>query len=362
MASLNLAQRPHRRFNPLTREWILVSPHRALRPWLGHVEEVQREQRPAYDPKCYLCPGNTRATPPDGSEAPVNPQFTGTYVFRNDFSALLPDPANEAAGGCPIHSVTPAPDNLLVSRPERGMCKVVVFSPRHDLTLAQMEAADIRRVVDTWADEYTTLGALPYINHVQIFENKGAIMGCSNPHPHGQIWAQESVPDSPARELASLADYREAQGGRCLLCDYLEEELRRNERLVCANDFFVAVVPYWAVWPFETMILSRRHATSVADLSSAERDGLADIMRRLTTRYDNLFQVSFPYSMGMHQAPTDGKEHPECHLHLHFFPPLLRSATVRKFMVGYEMMAEPQRDITAEVSADRLRALSETHW
>ncbi|MBI3944661.1 MAG: galactose-1-phosphate uridylyltransferase, partial [Armatimonadetes bacterium] len=250
-----------------------------------------------------------------------------------------------------------SPDSLLVARPERGTCRVVVFSPRHDLTLAAMPVTEIRAVVDTWSEEYSALGALPFINHVQVFENKGELMGCSNPHPHGQIWAQESIPEVPARELASLADYRRANGGRCLLCDYLDHELRVQERLVCANYHFVALVPFWAVWPFETLLLSRRHAASLADLDADERDGMADLLRQLTARCDRLFDVSFPYSTGLHQAPTDGAEHPECHLHWHFYPPLLRSATVRKFMVGYEMLGEPQRDITAETSAARLRAL-----
>ncbi|NLC57442.1 MAG: UDP-glucose--hexose-1-phosphate uridylyltransferase [Armatimonadetes bacterium] len=346
-----LAQRPHRRFNPLTREWVLVSPHRVQRPWQGSVEQAPTETRPAYDPGCYLCPGNERAEPPGGGPRPRNPQYEGTFVFQNDFSALLPGEESEEVAG----------SSLLRARPERGVCRVVVFSPRHDLTLAQMPVEAIRAVVDTWTEEYQALGALPWIQHVQIFENKGAIMGCSNPHPHGQIWAQESVPGEPARELASLVDYREAHGGRCLLCDYLAEEVAAGERLVCRNAHFSVVVPFWAVWPFETMVLSHRHVGSLAELTEAERDALADILRRLTTRYDNVFNVSFPYSMGMHQSPTDGAEHPECHFHLHFYPPLLRSAQVKKFMVGYEMLAEPQRDITAETSAERLRSRSETH-
>jgi UDPglucose--hexose-1-phosphate uridylyltransferase len=353
MASINYRQRPHRRFNPLTREWVLVSPHRMQRPWQGAVEKEQEARRPAYDPQCYLCPGNERAEPPAGGPRPRNPQFTGTYVFRNDFSALLPDAPD-----------TPADTghDLLVAQPERGQCRVVVFSPRHDLTLAEMGDGEIRAVVDTWAEEYASLGALPYVNHVQIFENKGAIMGCSNPHPHGQIWAQERVPDGPAKELASMAEYRRARGGACLLCDYLAEEARRDERLVCANRHFTALVPFWAVWPFETMILSHRHVTAITHFSDEERDALAEILRRLTTRYDNVFEVSFPYSMGIHQALTDGREHPESHFHMHFYPPLLRSAKVKKFMVGYEMLGEPQRDLTAEASAERLRSMSEEHW
>jgi len=238
---------------------------------------------------------------------------------------------------------------------------VICFSPRHDWTLPVMPLPDIRRVVDVWAEQTTDLGGLDYINHVQIFENNGAMMGASSPHPHCQVWVNEHIPTEPAKELRSLSAYLE-EHGTCLLCDYVALELAAGERIVLQNEHFVALVPFWAVWPFETLVLSHRHAGSVADLSGAERDALADVLRRLTTRCDNLFQASFPYSMGMHQAPTDGREHPESHLHLHFLPPLLRSATVRKFMVGYEMLAEPQRDITAEVSAERLRSLSETHW
>lgn len=355
MRVLDLTHQPHRRFNPLTREWLLVSPHRALRPWQGKVERVPTDQRPAYDPTCYLCPGNVRAKPEGAREAPRNPHFTSTFVFDNDFPALLPGQDTSEQARIPSSS----PNSLFVARPERGICRVVVFSPRHDLTLSQMSVAEIQAVVDTWAEEYTALGRLPFINHVQIFENKGELMGCSNPHPHGQIWAQESIPQEPMRELESLSDYRCANGGRCLLCDYLDEELRRQERLVCQNDQFAVLVPFWAVWPFETLVISRRHAGSLSELHGDDREGMADILRRLTTCYDRLFAVSFPYSMGVHQAPTDGREHPECHLHLHFYPPLLRSATVRKFMVGYEMLGEPQRDITAEASAARLRSLSE---
>ncbi len=345
MDAFRLNDYPHRRFNPLTREWVLVSPHRTKRPWQGQVERVPAEQRPAYDPNCYLCPGNSRAG------GVRNPPYTSTFVFTNDFAALLPD--------IPFGELNQK--GLLVARSERGTCRVICFSPRHDLTLPEMEEPDIRRVVDVWADEYQRLGAEPWINYVQIFENKGEMMGCSNPHPHGQIWVNETVPVEPSKEIAALEAYR-AEHGSCLLCDYLALEEEIGERLVCANEHFVALVPFWANWPFEALLIARRHVPSLDGLTDAERDGLANIIRRLTTRYDNLFEISFPYSMGFHQQPTDGRLHPEWHLHAHYYPPLLRSATVRKFMVGYEMLANPQRDLTPEASAARLRALSEVHF
>ena len=321
MASINSPAAPAPALQPAHAG--VGSPCRPMqRPWQGAVEKEQEARRPAYDPQCYLCPGNERAEPPAGGPRPRNPQFTGTYVFRNDFSALLPDAPD-----------TPADTghDLLVAQPERGQCRVVVFSPRHDLTLAEMGDGEIRAVVDTWA-ERRLAGPLPYVNHVQILRTR-AIMGAAIPIPTGRS-AQKSA-DGPAKELASMAEYRRARGGACLLCDYLAEEARRDERLVCANRHFTALVPFWAVWPFETMILSHRHVTAITHFSDEERDALAEILRRLTTRYDNVFEVSFPYSMGIHQAPTDGREHPECHFHMHFYPPLLRSAKVKKFMVGY---------------------------
>ena len=336
---------PHRRLNALTGDWVLISPHRTQRPWQGQVEKTPPEQRPAYDPACYLCPGNTRAG------GVLTPPYANTYVFDNDFAALLP--------GTPEARWTS--NNLIVAQAERGICRVVCFSPRHDLTLAQMDLPDIRRVVDVWSDQYEELGALPWVQHVQVFENRGAMMGASNPHPHGQIWADEMIPLEPAKEIARCGDYA-AQSGHCLLCDYLAFELETQTRLVCANEHFVGVVPFWAVWPFETLLLARRHVNTITDLTSDERNGLADIMQRLLTRYDNLFEVSFPYSMGFHQRPIDLLPHDELHLHAHYYPPLLRSATVRKFMVGYEMLGQPQRDITPEQAADRLRALPEIHY
>lgn len=345
MSQFELSDHSHRRLNPLTGEWLLVSPHRAKRPWLGQVEKVPQAQRPAYDPACYLCPGNTRA---NGVQ---NPNYTATYVFQNDFSALLPDaPEGEVNQG-----------GLLVARSERGLCRVICFSPRHDLSLAELSAAEILPVIQVWTEQTAELGARPEINHVQIFENKGAMMGCSNPHPHGQIWASADIPGEPAKELQHQREYR-ARTGCCLLCDYLALELAAGERIVCQNEHFVALVPFWACWPFETMVLPRRHAGSLTELTAEEQAALADIMQRVTARYDNMFEVSFPYSMGWHQSPTDQQPHEEWHLHAHFYPPLLRSATVKKFMVGFEMLGNPQRDITAETAAERLRSLSEVHY
>lgn len=339
------ADHPHRRLNLLTGEWILVSPHRTKRPWQGQLERPAAEARQRYDPTCYLCPGNERAG------GVYNPAYESTYVFDNDFMALLPNgPSGRTREG-----------GLLVAESERGLCRVICYSPDHSLTIAEMPVADVRRVVDVWTEQYDELGRLPFVNHVQIFENRGALMGSSNPHPHGQIWCNETVPQVPSVEGARQAAYL-AERGSCLLCDYAALEERSGERLVCGNANFCAVVPYWATWPFETMILPRRHVASLLDLTSEERDGLADVVKQLTVRYDNLFEVSFPYTMGIHQQPTDGLMHPGWHLHLHFFPPLLRSATVRKFMVGYEMLANPQRDLTAESAAERLRAVPATRF
>ena len=340
-----LNEHPHRRFNPLTEEWVLVSPHRAQRPWQGQVEPSAPETSLEYDPLCCLCPGNSRA----GGQK--NPKYMETFVFENDFAALKPGvPCGELREG-----------DLLLARSEKGRCRVVCFSPRHDLTLARMSVAAIQKVVDTWCEEFATLAKLPDVRAVQIFENRGQMMGCSNPHPHGQIWANEAVPDELAREVANQRKYFD-KCGASLLGSYLKLELENKQRIVCGNDHFAAVVPFWAIWPFETLLISRRCVASLPELVDEERKGLADILRRLTIRYDNLFHAAFPYTMGFHQAPTDGTEHPGFHLHAHFYPPLLRSATVRKFMVGYEMLAMPQRDITPELAAKQLRTVPEKHY
>jgi UDPglucose--hexose-1-phosphate uridylyltransferase len=345
MSRAELQTIPHRRFNPLTREWVLVSPQRNQRPWQGKVESPALADLPRYDPACYLCPGNARA----GGEG--NPPYSTTYVFENDYAALLPD--------APEISVDQS--GLIVACTERGICRVVCFSPRHDLTISRMSGAEVRQVVDVWDEQYRMLGNIPWINQVQIFENRGAAMGASNPHPHGQIWASASLPNEPAREQAALQDYFE-RCQRCLLCDYLKLELAEGERIVCQNEAFVVMVPHWAVWPFETLLLSKNHCGAVDELSGNERDGLADIVRRLTIRYDNIFEAPFPYSMGFHQRPTDQQPHREWHFHAHYYPPLLRSATVQKFMVGYEMLGTPQRDTSPESAAARLREAGEVHY
>lgn len=343
--SFKFSDHPHRRYNPLTGDWLQVSPHRAKRPWQGQEEETPEEKRPQYDPDCYLCPGNSRAGDAE------NPEYDSTFVFTNDFSALKLD--------------TPTADynkeDLLIARGEQGICRVICFSPRHDLTLPEMQTGQIRDVVDLWTEEYRSLGEKENINFVQIFENKGEMMGCSNPHPHGQIWAEQTIPDEPAKELRKQRDYQQRHGN-CLLCDYHDLEQREDRRKVIENDHFIVYVPFWALWPFEILLMSKRHYQSFLDMTDEEKNALADIIRRMTIRFDNLFQVSFPYSAGFHPEPTDGGSHPYWHFHMHFYPPLLRSATVKKFMVGYEMLGNPQRDITPEWSAGKLRELSEIHY
>ena len=340
---MKLTEDPHRRLNALTNEWVLVSPHRTTRPWQGEVAQLQISTEPAYDPNCYLCPGNTRA---GGIR---NPAYSTTFVFENDFAALKPQ--------VPAARLDVDGMGLLVAESEPGICRVICFSPRHYLTLATMGLEEIELVIRTWVGQFRELGGLTDINHVQIFENRGAMMGASNPHPHCQIWATASIPEASAKELAAQRVYRRAHD-RCLLCDYVALEARQKVRVVCENDGFVAVVPFWAVWPFEILVCSRRHFGSMNEFAADEARFLGQILQRVTSTYDKVFGVPFPYSMGFHQSPTDGTDHPECHFHAHFYPPLLRSATIRKFMVGFEMLGTPQRDITPETAAERLRELA----
>jgi UDPglucose--hexose-1-phosphate uridylyltransferase len=338
----NLPRHPHRRFNALTGDWVLVSPHRTQRPWQGR-HEPQAGAEPPYDPGCYLCPGNARAG------GAVNPRYSQTFVFTNDFPALLPDVPGE----------TECADALFRAESVPGTCRVLCFSPRHDLTLARLAVPEIRAVVDVWADQVADLGR--QYRWVQVFENKGTLLGCSNPHPHGQIWATANLPNEPAREDRQQAAFVRAHG-EPLLVGYLQRELEWGERVVIQNGHWAVVVPFWAVWPFETLLLPRRHVAQLSDLTHDERDSLAAILKGLLTRYDNLFETAFPYSMGWHGAPAGEGDHAGWQLHAHFYPPLLRSATVRKFMVGYEMLGEAQRDFTPEHAARTLSELSEVHY
>ncbi|AOL93817.1 UDP-glucose--hexose-1-phosphate uridylyltransferase [Porphyrobacter sp. LM 6] len=331
--------RPHRRYNPLSGGWVQVSPQRMGRPWQGEVSPPDPPP-PAYDPACYLCPGNARV----GGE--VNPAYTGVHVFDNDFPALADD-AGEAA----------AADPLLRAEPSAGVCRVICFSPDHGKSLPQLDLAQLRGVVDCWAEQTADLGAR--FAHVQVFENKGAMMGCSNPHPHGQVWASAHVPQEVAAEDERQRAYI-AEHGRPLLLDVAEREAAEGVRVVEANDDWLAIVPFWAAWPFETLVMPRFAVQRLPQLTGGQRESLAQILKTLTTRYDNLFETSFPYSMGWHQAPFGMPDIDPWQLHAHFYPPLLRSASVRKFMVGYEMLAEPQRDLTPERAAEMLRAVDAT--
>jgi len=334
---------PHRRYNPLTGQWVLVSPHRAKRPWQGQREADATQERPAYDPQCYLCPGNERA---GGGE---NPAYKGTYAFTNDFAALLEDAPNPG----------PAAHPLLLSSGVRGTCRVLCFSPRHDLSLAEMEITEIVGVIDLWGEQTRELGET--YQWVQVFENKGAVMGCSNPHPHGQVWAEDILPDEVAREDEKQRIYWR-ENGRSLLAEYAEFELGQGDRIVVEEEHWVAVVPYWALWPFETLVLPKHAIARLDALNGQERQSLAQLLKRLLVRYDNLFETSFPYSMGWHGAPFTAAPTAHWLLHAHFYPPLLRSASVKKFMVGYEMLAEAQRDLTPEQAAARLREVPDTHY
>ncbi len=346
MNKFDINEDPHRRYNPLIKEWVLVSPHRAKRPWQGQNEVVATHALPNYDPECYLCPGNVRAN------GEINPQYENCFVFDNDFAALKQDEIEQEA----------TEDNsFFIAKSERGVAKVVCFSPNHNLTLPELTSSEIESVIAAWQKQYMELGSIDYINYVQIFENKGSVMGCSNPHPHGQIWAQSSLPTQVEKTHTSLKEYFSKNNSNLLL-DYLAQELERKERIVIENNHFVALVPFWAIWPFETMIIAKRNVSNITEFTEIEKSDFALILKQLTTKYDNLFHTSFPYSSGIHQAPTDNQPHPEWQFHMHFYPPLLRSATVKKFMVGYEMMGESQRDITPEKSADALRNCSDIHY
>ena len=333
----------HRRKNILTGEWVLVSPHRTKRPWQGMQEQAKELKTLKYDPNCYLCPGNTRAN------NEINPDYKNTYSFINDFSAIL-DIKIEYYN-----------DNLLEAHTESGICKVLCYSPNHSLTMPQMDESEIVSIIKLWQKEYKDLGSLKSINNIQIFENKGESMGCSNPHPHGQIWAQKSIPTELLKKQNNFKKFYK-NNNQSMLLAYIKKELELKERIIFENESFVALVPFWAVWPYESMIITKNHRKSILELNEKEVTDYANILKILTTKYDNLFQISFPYSTGIHQAPTNNEQNKEWHMHMSFYPPLLRSASIKKFMVGYEMFGEPQRDITPEQAAESLRNCSNTHF
>ena len=339
----DVSEHSHRRRNPLTGQWVLVSPHRAKRPWQGQQEQPDTHQNPAHDPGCFLCAGNQRVT------GERNPDYTGTYVFTNDFAAMMP-----SAPDAPAQA-----DPLFLARTARGTSRVICFSPDHGKTLPELALPAIGAVIDTWCAQTAELGATyPW---VQVFENKGALMGCSNPHPHGQIWATDFVPNEPEAEDRCQRAWH-AEHGSALLLDLAAREAADGSRVVVHTQHWLAIVPFWATWPFETLLLPRFAVQQLPQLSPAQRADLALALKQLTSRYDNLFQCSFPYSMGWHGAPFDGSDAAPWQLHAHFYPPLLRSASVRKFMVGFEMLAEAQRDLTPEQAAQQLRAVSSTHY
>ena len=333
-----LQEYSHKRLNILTGEWVLVSPHRAKRPWQGQNEVISKKTRPSYDENCYLCTGNTRI---NGEK---NPEYKSTFVFVNDFGALQKDSKSFSFK-----------NGLLESKSEKGVCKVICFSSDHSKSLPDLKITEIEKVVSVWQQEFIELGANPNINYIQIFENKGAVMGCSNPHPHGQIWSQSTLPNEVVKkDNQQLKYYKEHQ--KSLLEEYISQELELKERIVFENDSFVVLVPFWAVWPFEAMILPKKSSKDISTLSVNEKIDFAEAISKLTKSYDRLFNCSFPYSSGIHQAPTNGKDNAHWHWHMSFYPPLLRSATVKKFMVGYEMFGMPQRDITAESAAKLIRS------
>tara|TARA_R110002049_G_scaffold203703_2_gene374276 strand:+ start:2011 stop:3036 length:1026 start_codon:yes stop_codon:yes gene_type:complete len=329
----------HKRFNILTGEWVLVSPHRAKRPWQGQEEVVANEIRPSHDHNCYLCAGNKRI---NGEQ---NPDYNDVFVFTNDFAALQKT--------SPKFSIT---EGLLKAESELGICKVICFSPNHALSLADMLIENIDKVVKTWQKEYNDLGSNDIINYVQIFENKGTAMGCSNPHPHGQIWSQSTLPNEVDKKDQHQKAYFNTNR-TSLLGDYLKQELKAKERIIYQNEDFVVLTPFWAIWPFETMIIPKKHQNNISELTDNESYLFADAISKITKAYDKLFECSFPYSSGIHQSPTNGQPNEHWHWHMSFYPPLLRGSTVKKFMVGYEMFGSPQRDITAEQAVDRLKSL-----